>query len=80
MTLHFSHMGFTDGLTFIVKNLLNAFMAPRRRKPRIKGGSSSRSQLCRVAAFGRPLVARPQRESFFDDSVVNRYKFTWISK
>ena len=77
MTLHFSHMGFTDGLTFIVKNLLNAFMAPRRRKPRIKRGSSSHIW---VAAFGRPLVARPQRESFLDDSVVNSYKFTWISK
>ena len=71
MTLHFSHMGFTDGLTFIVKNLLNAFMAPRRRKPRFACGSSSPSvDHAGVAAFGRPLVARPQRESFLDDSVV----------
>ena len=45
MILHFSHMGFTDGLTFMINLLVNALMAPRRRKLRIlrfrpKGESS----------------------------------------
>ena len=31
MTLHFSHMGFTDGLTFIVETSYECLMAPRRR-------------------------------------------------
>ena len=28
MILHFSHMGFTDGLTFMLNLLMNALMAP----------------------------------------------------
>ena len=58
MILHFSHMGLTDGLTFILFNLLYLPEWPRNRRRKLHiSRSALRAELAHSAA--PPLPTRP---------------------